>query len=105
MLMQAGHRNGRNPPSRTTLMGPTGIRRPEMALLVDGGGCKQGPDMAALLSKTSYSRCLFRNDRFRATMWMCSLFCHSETGVINLHSVSGEHRGALMEQKEPNKMK
>lgn len=25
MLMQAGHQNGRNPPSRTILMGPNGI--------------------------------------------------------------------------------
>lgn len=38
-------------------------------------------------------------------MWMYNLFCHAETGVINLHSVSREHCGTLMEQKEPNKMK
>lgn len=38
-------------------------------------------------------------------MWMDNLFCHTETGVINLHPVSGGHRRTLMEQKEINKMK
>lgn len=38
-------------------------------------------------------------------MWMYNLFCHTETGVINPHSVSGEYCGTQMEQKEQNKIK
>lgn len=49
--------------------------------------------------------CQFRNYRFRSTMWMYNLFCPTEIGVINLRSMSGEHCGTLMEQKELNKFK
>lgn len=38
-------------------------------------------------------------------MWMYNLFCHTEAGIINPSTVSGEYCGTLMEPKDMNKMK